>query len=133
MAKRQSLSKTPLFQDTLLALMFLFEQMGILTFDLPDRVASELDDPKLRPRPLSLLPKPKKSTLKLQPTDLLMSVDEPFQHNFKAIQTPPSNKEPEPEQWHVVSEKVRASQNFISGGPARIILHIILNQLVQQA
>lgn len=50
-AKRQSLSKTPLFQDTLLALMFLFEQIGILTFDLPDRVASELDDPKLRPRP----------------------------------------------------------------------------------
>lgn len=33
----------------------------------------------------------------------------------------------------MVSEKVRASQNFISGGPARIILHILLNQLVQQA
>ena len=62
-----------------------------------------------------------------------MSVDEPFQHNFKAIQTPSKNSESDMADmnWHIVSEKVRASQNFISGGPARVFLHMLLNLLVK--
>lgn len=47
--QRKDLNQCTLFQDTILVLMFLFEQMGILSLDLPDRVTFDIDPPSINP------------------------------------------------------------------------------------
>jgi len=40
---RGDLSDNPIFHQTIMLAMFLFEQLGIVTLDMPDRISTELN------------------------------------------------------------------------------------------